>query len=70
MFVLTGGGNSLGELGSYILSRNQKINANFFWTKFFENPSGHGRLHQKSWTSAPKSETVRFPAAPMVGATF
>ena len=27
----------------------------FFGTKFFENPSGHGRLRQKSWTSAPKS---------------
>ena len=35
--------------------RGQKINANFFCTKFFENPSGHGRLRQKSWTSAPKS---------------
>ena len=35
--------------------RDQNINANFFWTKFFENPSGHGRPHQKSWTSAPKS---------------
>ena len=35
--------------------RGQKINANFFCTKFFENPSGHGRPRQKSWTSAPKS---------------
>ena len=35
--------------------REQKINANFFWTKFFENPSGRGSLHQKSWTSAPKN---------------
>ena len=35
--------------------RGQKINANFFWTKFFDNPSGHGRPRRKSWTSAPKS---------------
>ena len=35
--------------------RGQKINANFFRTKFFDNPSGHGRPHRKSWTSAPKS---------------
>ena len=33
----------------------QKINANFFGTKFFDNPSGHGRPRRKSWTSAPKS---------------
>ena len=35
--------------------RGQKINANFFCTKFFDNPSGHGRPRRKSWTSAPKS---------------
>ena len=35
--------------------RGQKINANFFCIKFFENPSGHRRPHRKSWTSAPKS---------------
>ena len=35
--------------------RGQTINANIFCTKFFENPSGHGRPHRKSWTSAPKS---------------
>ena len=34
---------------------DQKINANFFWTKFFKNHSGHGRPRRKSWTSAPKS---------------
>ena len=27
----------------------------FFCTKFFDNPSGHGRPRRKSWTSAPKS---------------
>ena len=37
------------------IDRGQKINANFFCTKFFENPSGHGRPRRKSWTSAPKS---------------
>ena len=26
-----------------------------FCTKFFNNPSGHGRPRRKSWTSAPKS---------------
>ena len=36
-------------------SRGQKINANFFCTKFFDDPSGRGRPRQKSWTSAPKS---------------
>ena len=36
-------------------TRRQKINANFFCTKFDKNPSGQGRPHQKSWTSAPKS---------------
>ena len=35
--------------------RGRKINANFFCTKFFDNPSGHGRPRRKSWTSAPKS---------------
>ena len=35
--------------------RGQKINANFFCTKFFDNLSGHGRPRRKSWTSAPKS---------------
>ena len=37
------------------LYRGQIINANFFCTKFFGNPSGHGCPRQKSWTSAPKS---------------
>ena len=37
------------------LNRGQKINANFFCTNFFNNPSGHGRPRRKSWTSAPKS---------------
>ena len=37
------------------LIRGQKINANFFCTKFFGNPSGHGRPRRRSWTSAPKS---------------
>ena len=37
------------------LPRGQKINANFFCTKFFDNPSGHGHPGRKSWTSAPKS---------------
>ena len=35
--------------------RGQKINANFFCTRFFKNASGHGRPRRKSWTSAPKS---------------
>ena len=35
--------------------RGQKINANFFCTKFFNNPSGHGHPRRKSRTSAPKS---------------
>ena len=37
------------------MDRGQKINANFFCTKFFDNPSGHGRPRRKSWTSAPKN---------------
>ena len=41
--------------------RGQKINTNFFGTKFFKNPSGHGRLRQKSWTSAPKSASFCGP---------
>ena len=41
--------------------RGQKINANFFCTMFFKNPSGHGRSRQKSWTSAPKSAFVCGP---------
>ena len=55
-----GGGSCVGDQyhpngnGCYF-NRGQKINANFFCTKFFENPSGHGRLHRKSWTSAPKN---------------
>ena len=40
---------------SKIFNWGQKINANFFCTKFFENPLGHGHPHRKSWTSAPKS---------------
>ena len=35
------------------LARGKKINANFFCTKFLNNPSGHGRPRRKSWTSAP-----------------
>ena len=35
--------------------RGRKINANFFCTKFFNHPLGHGRPRRKSWTSAPKS---------------
>ena len=31
------------------------MNANFFCTKFFDNPLAHGRLRRKSWTSVPKS---------------
>ena len=31
----------------------QQINANFFYTKFFDKPSGRPR--RKSWMSAPKS---------------
>ena len=42
-------------LEGILVIRGQKINANFFCTKFFENPSGHGRPRRKSWTSAPKS---------------
>ena len=41
--------------------RGQQINANFFCTKFFDNPSGHGRPRRKSWTSAPKSAFSRGP---------
>ena len=33
----------------------KKINANVFGTKFFNNPSGHGRPCRKSWTSSPRS---------------
>ena len=44
-----------GRMGTSNQYRGQKINANFFCTKFFENPSGHGRPRQKSWTSAPKN---------------
>ena len=44
-----------GEFAKIPLFRGQKINANFFCTKFFENPSGHGRPRRKSWTSAPKT---------------
>ena len=43
------------KLCNVIIFRGQKINANFFCTKFFEHPSGHGRPRQKSWTSAPKT---------------
>ena len=35
--------------------RGQKINANFLCSKFFDNPSGHGRPRRKLWTSTPKS---------------
>ena len=34
-------------IAKYIENRGQKINADFFCTKFFENPSGHGRPHRK-----------------------
>ena len=37
--------------------RGHKINANFFCTKFFKNPLGHGRPRQK----------MRFSAAPVMG---
>ena len=47
--------------------RDQKINANFFWTKFFENPAGHGRPPRKSWTSALKSA---FSCGPSGGRNF
>ena len=33
----------------------KKSTQTFFVQSFFENPSGHGRPHRKSWTSAPKS---------------
>ena len=33
----------------------KKINANFFCTKFVENPAGHGRPRRKPCMSAPKS---------------
>ena len=36
-------------------SRSKKINANYFCTKFFNNPSGHGRPRRKSWMSARKN---------------
>ena len=38
-----------------IVNRGQRINANFFCTKFFENPSSHARPRLKSWNSAPKN---------------
>ena len=41
--------------------RAQNINANFLCTKFFDNPSGHGRPRRKSWTSAPKSASACGP---------
>ena len=44
----------LGEL-SFCDFSDLKINAIFFFAKFFDNPSGHGRLRRKSWTSAPES---------------
>ena len=37
------------------VSGAKKSTQTFFCTKFFKNPSGHGRPRQKSWTSAPKS---------------
>ena len=40
---------------SKLQHRSQKINANSFCTKVFNNPSAHGRLRRKSWTSALKS---------------
>ena len=48
-------GNPMACLSGIILFRGQKINANVFCTKFFDNPSGHGCPRRKSWTSAPKS---------------
>ena len=35
--------------------RGPKNQRKLFCTKFFNNPSGHGRPRRKSWTSAPKS---------------
>ena len=52
--VHTAGTFKLG-VNKHGVTRGQKINANFFCTKFFNNPSGHGRPRRKSWTSAPKS---------------
>ena len=49
------------------VTRGQTINANFFCTKFFENPSGHGRPRRTLWTSTPK---VGFSAAPVMGRNF
>ena len=46
---------SMNKNPSHPIFRGQKINANFFCTNFFNNPSGHGRPRRKSWTSAPKS---------------
>ena len=56
--VLGGGGGRADFIfmGARIfLNRVQRINANIFCTKFFDNPSGHGRPRRKSWTSAPKT---------------
>ena len=36
--------------------RGPKNERKLFCTKFFENPSGHGRPRRKSWASAPKDE--------------
>ena len=44
-------GKKVGFPSSCEKSRDQKINANFFWTKFCKHPSGHGRPRPKSWTS-------------------
>ena len=40
--------------GNYYLGDKESTQT-FFCTKFFDNPSGHGRPHRKSWTSAPES---------------
>ena len=45
---ISGGGVEVQSLGA------KNISATFFRTKFFDNPSGHGRPRRKSWTSAPK----------------
>ena len=46
-----------------VIYRDQKINANIFWTKLFQNPSGHGRPRRKLWTSASRCAFSCGPAA-------
>ena len=54
-------------LAIYRVLGGKEINANFFCTKFFENPLGRGRPRCKSWASAPKSV---FPCGPVMGRNF